>query len=132
MRCTIHPLCVRDGPVHEHGTMLNGQHGLNVMLVHITVRDAEPPKLSVILHVCDDLHCEFPRDLKPLGALPPLLKADLGHHARRVPPSPVHAWVIKHLYVAVRNAGERGVDVAEIIQGNATFRQQNEALICRL
>lgn len=44
--------------------------------------------------------------------------------------SAVDRRIIKGLHIAVRDAGKCGIDVGEIIQGNATFRQENEALIC--
>lgn len=100
------------------------------MLVHITMRLAEFTELAVILCVGDDLHCQLPRHFKPLGAFPPLRQAHFRHHARVVSSSAIHGWVIEGLHIAVRDAGKGRVDVGEIVQGNATFRQENESLIC--
>lgn len=101
--------------------MLDRQHGLNVMLVHVTRWLAEVTELAVILGVGHDLHCQLSRHFEPLGPFPPLRQRHFRHHLRVVPSTPVYRQVIKGLHIAVRHSGKCGVDVGEIVQGNAAL-----------
>ena len=57
VRSAVHPLRVRDGPVHEHGAVVDEQHGLDVVLVHIAMWPAVVAELAVVFAVCNNLHC---------------------------------------------------------------------------
>lgn len=93
------------------------------------MRPAEALELLVVDGVLHHIHCQFPVYLEPLRPFSPLGEVDQWGHVVAVAASPIGAVLVECAHEAELGVGDVGVDGAEVFDGDAGFRGEDEPLV---
>lgn len=123
------PVDPGDGAVGVAGAVLDVDEGGEVVLVGVAAAVAVLLEDVEVVVVGDDADGHLPVDLEPLGALPPLVQADLRQHLLVPPPPPHHPLLVEHAHERLLGVYQVGVDGREVEHRHARLRQQHEPLV---